>query len=196
MASQIGEPELLVETVASVAGRVVGLAADGFHRFSKSARESLMLLEGLGVEGDIHAGPFVRHRYLARVRPRKPNLRQVHLIPSELLEALRADGYALRPGDLGENVLTAGLDLEILPLGTILKLGAEATIELTGLRTPCVLIDRFKAGLKRKMLVDKPDRPKFRCGVMAVVRSSGRVVIDDNIEVLIPSKPLEYLPAL
>ena len=85
-------------------------------------------MEGLGVEGDAHAGPFVRHRHLARRRPKMPNLRQVHLIPSELFQALRADGYELRPGDLGENILTAGLDLEALPLGTILKLGAEAAI--------------------------------------------------------------------
>ena len=83
-------------------------------------------MEGLGVEGDAHAGPFVRHRHLARRRPKMPNLRQVHLIPSELFQALRADGYELRPGDLGENILTAGLDLEALPLGTILKLGAQA----------------------------------------------------------------------
>ena len=124
------------------------------------------------------------------------NLRQVHLIPSELLEALRVDGYVLRPGDLGENILTVGLDLEALPLGTILKLGDEATVELTGLRTPCILIDRFKPALKRKMLVDEPGRPRFRCGVMGVVRLSGRVAIADAIDVQLPPKPLKSLLAL
>jgi len=125
-----------------------------------------------------------------------PNLRQVHLIPSELFQALRADRYELRPGDLGENILTAGLDLEALPLGTILKLGAQATIELTGLRTPCILIDRFKPGLKHKMLVDEPGRAQFRCGVMGVVRASGRVAIADAIDVRLPSQPFASLPAL
>ena len=148
------------------------------------------------MDGDAHAGPFVRHRHLARRRPKMPNLRQVHLIPSELFQALRADGYELRPGDLGENILTAGLDLEALPLGTILKLGAEAAIELTGLRTPCVLIDRFKPGLKRRMLVEGDGRPRFRCGVMAVVRSSGRISTGDAIAVRLPSEPLKSLPAL
>jgi MOSC domain-containing protein YiiM len=125
-----------------------------------------------------------------------PNLRQVHLIPSELLEVLRSDGYELQAGDLGDNILTAGLDLEALPLGTVLKLGASATIELTGLRSPCVLIDRFKPGLKRKMLVEECGRPRFRCGVMAVVRSSGRTSIGDAIAVRLPSEPLKSLPAI
>ena len=95
--SQTNDPTL---TLAPVTGRVVGLAIAALHRFSKSARESLVLLEGLGIEGDVHAGAFVRHRYLARRQPRMPNLRQVHLIPSELFEALRPDGYDLRAGDL------------------------------------------------------------------------------------------------
>ena len=187
---------LCVGIPASVTGRVVGLACAELHRFSKSARRSLVLIDGLGVQGDAHAGPFVRHRHLARRRPKMPNLRQVHLIPSELFQALRADGYELRPGDLGENILTAGLDLEALPLGTILKLGAEAAIELTGLRTPCVLIDRFKPGLKRRMLIEEYGRPRFRCGVMAVVRSSGRISTGDEIAVRLPSEPLKSLPAL
>jgi hypothetical protein len=128
MMSETDGPGLLAGTLASATGRVVGLASARLHRFSKSVRESLVLLAGLGAEGDVHAGAFVRHRYLARYRPRMPNLRQVHLIPAELLEFLRSDGYELGPGDLGENVLTAGLDLEVLPLGTILKLGALATV--------------------------------------------------------------------
>jgi hypothetical protein len=196
MMSQTDEPGLIIDTLASATGRVIGLASARLHRFSKSARESLVLLAGLGAEGDAHAGAFVRHRYLARYRPRMPNLRQVHLIPSELLEVLRSDGYELGPGDLGENILTADLDLEVLPLGTILKLGALATVELTGLRTPCVLIDRAKPGLKRKMLVHEPGRPRFRCGVMGVVRASGRVAIADAIDERRPSRPFEALPAL
>jgi MOSC domain-containing protein YiiM len=125
-----------------------------------------------------------------------PNIRQVHLIPAELLVALRPEGYELGPGDLGENVLTTELDLESLPLGAILKLGPDAMLELTGLRTPCVLIDRFKAGLKRQMIVELRDRPKFRCGVMAIVRTGGKVAVGDFIEVRLPSKPWRPLPAL
>jgi MOSC domain-containing protein YiiM len=177
-------------------GRIAGLASDGKHRFSKSRRESLVLLEGIGVEGDAHAGPFVRHRYLARRNPAMPNARQVHLIPVELLNMLRAENIILGPGELGENVLTAGLDLESLPLGTILKLGEEAAVELTGLRTPCVLIDRFSTGLKRKLIMPDADLPAYRCGVMGVVPSGGRISVGDRIEIRFPIEPWRTLPAL
>jgi MOSC domain-containing protein YiiM len=176
--------------------RIAGLASDGKHRFSKSRRESLVLLDDVGVEGDAHAGPFVRHRYLARRNPAMPNVRQVHLIPVELLDMLRAEDIILGPGDLGENVLTAGLDLESLPLGTILKLGEEAAVELTGLRAPCVLIDRFRTGLKRKLIMPDADRPPYRCGVMGVVPSGGRISVGDRIEIRFPPEPWRTLPPL
>jgi MOSC domain-containing protein YiiM len=183
-----------LKPTATLAARIAGLASDGKHRFSKSRRESLVLLKGIGVEGDAHAGPFVRHRYLARRKPAMPNARQVHLIPVELLEALREENCVL--GELGENVLTAGLDLESLPLGTILKLGAEAAVELTGLRTPCVLIDRFRTGLKRKLIMPDADRPAYRCGVMGVVASGGRISVGDRIEIRFPPESWRTLPAL
>src|ERR1700735_3108103 len=121
-------------------GAVVAVSVDSKHRFSKTSRLSITLTSGYGIEGDAHYGAFVRHRYLARRNPKAPNLRQVHLIPSELFDALRTSGFEVHPGDLGENIATVGLDLECLPLGTLLRLGASATLELTGLRTPCVLI--------------------------------------------------------
>jgi hypothetical protein len=180
----------------ALAGLVVGLARDDQHRFSKLSVESIYLLEGRGVEGDAHSGTYTRHRYLARRQPRLPNLRQVHLIPSELFASLREAGYALQPAALGENVSTSGLDLERLPLGTVLEMGPEASVELTGLRTPCVLINRFRAGLKRKMVNDKSDGPRFRSGVMSIVRIGGRLVVGDTIRVKLPSKPWTDLPAL
>ena len=109
---------------------------------------------------------------------------------------MRAENCVLGPGDLGENVLTAGLDLKSLPLGTILKLGAEAAIELTGLRTPCVLIDRFRVGLKRKLITPDADRAAYRCGVMGVVPSGGRISVGDRIEIRFPPEPWRILPAL
>ena len=129
-------------------GSVVAVAIDAKHRFSKTPRLSIILTTGHGVEGDAHYGEFVRHRYLARRNPRAPNLRQVHLIPSELFDALRNSGFDVSPGDLGENITTAGLDLETLPLNTELHIGASANIRLTGLRTPCILIDRFRSRIE------------------------------------------------
>jgi hypothetical protein len=177
----------------SLLGRVVAVAADRGHHFSKPIRDSIILVEGLGVEGDAHAGPFVRHRYLARRRPRLPNLRQVHLIPSELL--LEA-GFEVGAGDLGENVTTAGLDLERMPLGTLIELGPSAVVELTGLRTPCVLIDRFRAGLKRQVLSSAETGPAFKSGVLGVVRAGGPVVAGDTARVRLPSTSFQLLPAL
>ena len=71
------------------------------------------------------------------------NLRQVHLIPAELFKDLRRHGYDIAPGELGENITTSGIELETLPSGTLLAIGDEALLELTGLRTPCALIDRL-----------------------------------------------------
>jgi hypothetical protein len=180
----------------SLEGTVVAVAADGGHRFSKPTRDRIVLLEGHGVEGDAHAGPFVRHRYLARRRPRVPNLRQVHLIPSELFRSLSGAGFEVAAGDLGENITTTGLDLERMPLGTLIEFGHMAMIELTGLRTPCVLIDRFQAGLKRQVLSLDETGPPFKCGVLGVVRSGGPVAAGDTARVRLPSCRFRALPAL
>jgi hypothetical protein len=179
-----------------VSGSIVGVAADGGHHFSKPEQREIVLVEGRGIEGDAHAGAFVRHRYLARLRPRSANLRQVHLIQSELFEMLRAEGYDLSVGKLGENITTAAIELERLPLGTLLRLGEHAAVELTGLRTPCVLIDRFRKGLKGRMINSASASPKFRCGVMAVVKAGGRVVPGDFATAVLPEAPFRPLPPL
>ena len=174
---------------------MVAVSVDGKHRFSKTSRPSITLTSGHGIEGDVHYGPFARHRYLARRNPKAPNLRQAHLISSDLFDALRSSGFAVNPGDLGENIATVGLDLESLPLGTILQLGASATLELTGLRTPCVLIDRFKSGL-RKLLEGGAAGPRFRAGVMAIVIKGGVVSPGERIRTILPAPPHRALPPL
>ena len=120
-------------------GTVVAVASDARHAFTKSTKEAIKLVEDHGVEGDAHAGRFIQHRYLAKKIPAAPNNRQVHLIASELFTELASSGFKVAPGDLGENVTTKGLDLTNFPLGTRLQIGNSAIIELTGLRTPCVL---------------------------------------------------------
>jgi MOSC domain-containing protein YiiM len=176
-------------------GAVVAVSVDGKHRFSKTSRLSITLTSGHGIEGDAHYGAFVRHRYLASRNPKAPNLRQIHLIPSELFDELRTSGFEVHSGDLGENIATVGLDLECLPLGTVLMLGASATLKLTGLRTPCVLIDRFKSGLKKR-LQGGPTGPRFRAGVMAIVTKGGEVSLGDRIRTILPAPPHMALPPL
>jgi MOSC domain len=177
-------------------GNVVAVAADRGHHFSKPLRDSIDLVQGLGIEGDAHAGPHVRHRYLARRRPRLPNLRQVHLIPVEIFAELRTAGYDVGPGELGENITVAGLELERLPLGTVIRLGMTAAVELTGLRTPCVLIDRFQPGLKSRMIREDIRGPKFKCGVVGVVRIGGRVSPGNAAWAELPDGPQQPLPNL
>jgi len=85
----------------------------------------------------------VQHRSRAARDPTQPNLRQVHLIHGELHDELREAGFAVAAGEMGENITTRGTELLALPTGTRLCLGASAVVELTGLRNPCVQLDRF-----------------------------------------------------
>ena len=164
------------------------------HKFSKPAQLGIRLLQGLGVEGDAHCGATVQHRYDKSRRPTSPNLRQVHLIQGELLDELQAEGFRVHPGELGENLSTRGIDLTALPTGTRLLLGDEAVVELTGLRNPCVYIERFQAGLLARMRI-KPTGSRFsaRAGVMGVVVRGGHVVAGDAIAVEHPSEPWRAL---
>jgi MOSC domain-containing protein YiiM len=102
---------------------VTAVSRNEVYSFTKPLRDEITLIAGLGVEGDVHAGVNVRHRHRVRVDPSQPNLRQVHLIQGELFDEVRGQGYAVAPGNLGENVTTAGIDLLGLPRGTILRFG-------------------------------------------------------------------------
>ena len=176
-------------------GTVISVNYDSVHQFSKPRRLSIRLIEGYGVEGDAHAGRFLRHRYQAKQDGKTPNNRQVHLIQSELFDEMKQLGFDVKPGDLGENVTTCDIDLLALPLGTRLHLGESAVVELTGLRTPCGYIDRFQKGLKRAMIVRTHGGVTFRAGVLGVVTSSGDLSPPEPIRVELPSNRIQ-LPAI
>lgn len=161
------------------------------HGFSKSPQPFVRLIAGEGVEGDAHRGATTQHLYLKRKDPTKPNLAQVHLFAAERLDELAALGFVLTPGEIGENILTRGLDLHTLPLGTRLQLGAEALIAITGERTPCSQIDKHRTGLQQHLWGPRDaDRQKLRrAGVMAVVLTGGVVTADDMIRVTLPPAP-------
>ena len=158
------------------------------HEFSKQSADEVVLVEGIGVEGDAHAGVTVQHRSRARFTPRALNLRQVHLLHAELFDEIAADGFAVRPGDLGENITTRDVDLLGLPTGTLVRLGEEAVVEVTGLRNPCVQLDRFQAGLMKRLTPPTPDGGFARlAGIMSIVRVGGTVRAGDRIEVQLPA---------
>ena len=181
--------------VIASGAEVFAVASDGAHRFAKAPRESIMLRPGLGVDGDAHCGATVRHRSRLARTPDAPNLRQVHLIHSELFDELARNGFAVAPGALGENVTTRGIDLLGLPRGTRLRLGETALVELTGLRNPCRQIDdNIGRGAMAATLQRAPDGTLVRkAGVMAVVLAGGQVCPGDSIGIELPDtfEPLE-----
>lgn len=169
---------------------VTAVALAAGHDFSKPWRASIRLLAGLGVEGDAHLGVTVKHRSRVAQDPTQPNLRQVHLIHAELHAELRARGFEVGPGDMGENVTTAGLDVLALPTGTRLSLGAEAVIEVTGLRNPCAQLDRFRPGLMKAVLDRDAEGNLIRkAGIMAIVLATGEVRPGDPIAIELPPSP-------
>lgn len=179
-----------------MSGMVVAVARSSAHQFSKACVDSILLVAGEGVEGDAHRGITVKHRSRVARDPAQPNLRQVHLIHTELHDALAKRGFDVAPGAMGENIATRNIDLLALPAGTRLLIGAEVRIEITGLRNPCVQLDRFQPGLMGAVLDRDPDGHLIRkAGVMAIVIAGGIVAPGDLIAIELPAEPhLELTP--
>jgi len=165
---------------------VVAVSRSATHSFSKPPAEAITLVENWGVEGDAHAGATAQHLYVVKKDPTRANLTQVHLIHEELFAEL-ADRFTVLPGELGENVTTSGVDLLALPLGTRIHLGADAVVELTGLRSPCSKINKYQGGLM-KALVEKDDDGCIvrKSGVMGIVIAGGVVAPGDALRVELP----------
>jgi MOSC domain-containing protein YiiM len=160
------------------------------HRLHKEPADVVRLVEGIGVEGDAHAGETIQHRSRKRWRPHLPNLRQVHLIGAELFQELAREGFSVAPGEMGENVTTRGIDLLGLPAGARLRLGDDAVVEVTGLRNPCVQLDRWQPGLMEATLERGDDGALIRrAGVMGVVVAGGEVRPGDAVAVELPAEP-------
>lgn len=173
---------------------VIFVGSSPSHTMGKPGRGGIQLLEGLGVEHDAHLGKTVKHRSRVARDPSQPNLRQVHLIHSELHEELALRGFAISPGQMGENITTRGLDLLSLPTGTILKLGEQAMVELTGLRNPCVQLEGIQKGLMAATLEKRKDGELIRkAGVMSIVIAGGEVKPGDEIQVILPPEPHQKL---
>lgn len=175
-------------------GKVIAVSISETHSFSKPNQKSIVLLAGLGVEGDTHAGEKVQHRSRVAKDPNQPNLRQVHLIHAELHDELRAAGFDVSAGQMGENVTTRGLDLLGLPTGTKLHLGSDAVVKVTGLRNPCYQLDDFQQGLMKAVLDRDAEGNLIRkAGVMGIVLNGGEVRVNDLIRVELPAGPHEPL---
>lgn len=175
-------------------GRVLAVSRSATHTMAKANEQAIRLLAALGVEGDAHAGTTVKHRSRVRQDPSRPNLRQVHLIHAELHDELRAKGFDLAPGRMGENITTLGLDLLALPKGTRLRLGDQAEVEVTGLRNPCSQLDGIQPGLMNAVL-DRDEQGALirKAGIMGIVVKGGEVKPGDMIVVRLPPEPFVKL---
>tara|TARA_Y100000588_G_scaffold386178_1_gene481175 strand:- start:281 stop:826 length:546 start_codon:yes stop_codon:yes gene_type:complete len=175
-------------------GIVIGVFRKEDYSFSKDAQEELTLVKGKGVVGDAHFGKLVKHRSRVARNPNQPNLRQVHLLPVELLEELERKGYRVNPGELGENITTKGIDLIELPLGTLLEIGEDVSLGVTGLRDPCYQIDNFQKGLLSEVVFsDNEGNLILKAGIMTVVLKGGQIKPNDKIVIKLPPKPFKKL---
>jgi MOSC domain-containing protein YiiM len=173
-----------------VQGTVTAVSRNSEYSFTKPNRDSITLLAGLGVEGDVHAGVTVKHRSRVAQDPTQPNLRQVHLMHEELFAEVAQEGFTVSPGELGENITTSGIDLLGLPVGTVLHIGEEATVEVTGLRNPCLQIDAFQTGLLKQVVGrDASGNVVRKAGIMGIVLRGGQVRPGDTIRAELPAEP-------
>ena len=173
---------------------VVSVHRNDAHSMRKDEAPSIRLIAGIGVEGDAHAGITVQHRSRVARDPNQPNLRQVHLVHAELHDELRAGGFLVRTGEMGENITTRGVDLLRLPVGARLHLGAQAVVEITGLRNPCAQLDSIQPGLMAAVLDrDAQGNLVRKAGVMGIVLASGEVRPTDPIRVELPPGPQQPL---
>ena len=178
---------------------VVAVSCSAAHTMAKPNVDAIRLLAGLGVEGDAHCGVTVKHRSRVKRDPTQPNLRQVHLVHAELLDELVASGFDVGPGRIGENVTTRGIDLLGLPTGSRLHLGADAVVEVTGLRNPCGQLDGIQPGLRSATIEwgpageDGDEIVRRLAGIMGIVVAGGEVCPGDAITVALPDGPHEPL---
>ena len=183
--------KMVCQAAETMQGTVIAVCRDTEHGVGKEVVEAISLLAGLGVEGDAHVGVTVQHLSRMRRDPTQPNLRQVHLIHAELHDELRAGGFDVAPGAMGENVTTRGIDLLALPAGALLDLGSDgAVVRVEGLRNPCKQLEEIRRGLMAATLDRDEDGALVRkAGVMGTVVAGGRVRAGDAISVQSPVAP-------
>lgn len=176
-----------------MSGQVIALSKRSIHAISKLNYPKLKLITGIGVEGDVHAGKTIKHRSRVAVDPTQINLRQVHLIHSELFEELQQKGFHIHAGQMGENITTKGIKLLQLPRHTLLHIGKEVILEVTGLRNPCAQLNGLQKGLLKAVVeYDKQGKLIRKAGIMSIVRQGGWLKLGDNITIELPHPP--FLP--
>lgn len=136
--------------------------------YTRVPLDAATLVAGYGIEGDRKGG--------------SPK-RQLNLMSASTVAALAAEGYQTAPGQLGEQIVIAGVELETLPAGTVLHIGDAARVELIKSRTGCERFEHIQEGRRSH---------SGRLGVLARVTVSGAIKVGDAVRVEIA----EGAPAL
>ena len=138
----------------------------------KTPQESVRLLPDYGIEGDAHAGHW--HR-------------QVSLLAAEKIREFREQGGAVFFGDFGENLVTEGIDLAALPVGTRIRIGA-ALLEVSQIGKAC----HSRCAIYERV----GDCIMPREGIFAVVKEGGTIQPGDAITVLPPDPKRPFTAAV
>ncbi|VAX26829.1 FIG060329: MOSC domain protein [hydrothermal vent metagenome] len=157
--------ETLIEkstTTGKKVGKIVAVSISKKKGIPKSNVGSAKLIENHGIEGDIHAGKW--HR-------------QVSFLAIESIDKMRAKGLpGLRPGAFAENITTEFLTLPEIAIGTRIKIGSNAELEITQIGKEC--------HDKCAIFVKVGDCVMPREGIFAKVIKSGNIKINDEIRIL------------
>jgi MOSC domain-containing protein YiiM len=146
--------------VATITGTIKAISLSENRGVAKKNVARAQLQCDHGLVGDAHAGSW--HR-------------QVSLLAVEAIDRMAAQGARVAPGDFAENITTEGIDLDRLSLGSRLRLGATAELEITQLGKVC----HGRCAVFQRV----GDCVMPREGVFAKVVKPGWIAAGDRIEV-------------
>lgn len=141
--------------------KIISIATSKKKGTRKTCMDEAVLVENHGIEGDAHAGPW--HR-------------QVSFLANESIEKARKSGLNVTFGDFAENIATEGIDWPSIPVGTRLKLGSSAVVEITQIGKEC--------HKKCAIFYQAGDCIMPREGVFASVIEGGTIRCGDSISFL------------
>jgi len=172
-----------METQANQTGTVIAVCKKAQPGLPKYAVERITIIAKHGVEGDYHAGAFIRHRWMAKQNPSQPNHRQLLLTDTGIYAFLAEKDIHLEYGQLGENIVLDGVDVMALKIGTVVAIG-DARLEVTEIRRPCYQLNEMHPHLEDTVMPDKNDPATWNAGVMAVAAQGGVLQPGDPVQVL------------
>lgn len=130
-------------------------------KYDREPAESVQLRAGHGIVGD-------------RKAARHPK-RHLNIMSAEMLDELSGEGFHTAPGQMGEQIIVAGIDVDALQPGDRLRLGADAVVVINEPRTGC---EKFEA-----VQGQHPSVVEGRLGMMASVIASGTIAVGDPVSI-------------